>query len=420
MAPSLRRPPKRPRVSYYAAGASQSQTTGAPACSKALHPLGDPFSEPTPSGQGTQGPLLTTNTRWAGRSGTPFSQNQHPVGNTWGPLLRGPTPSGQACSGTPSQNQHPVGGPTRGPLLSEPKPGGQVHSGTPFSEPTPGGQHPGIPFSEPIPGGQASSGTPSQNQRPGGWAHSGVNRAGVKHSLPPAGTWTGPAAKREATVTLLFLLNPPLPRRPAAATVLPCTGLASTTHGLHGPRYGPWVHLLTRRLNKRLEAGPSNQRDPFQPGDPHQVLCVQEAGLMAVSPTMTSLRAVRPGGGNEPREDARRPTRGTASLSQTHPALLSASIFHSTTQKVICRPWGSVDLAQGPAHPASGGRTRQALSSGAALDLFHVEGAPGGLQAPSCQQEVPGEESSRPCPFRSLPRPRCRVSPTETPSRPGG
>lgn len=107
-------------------------------------------------------------------------------------------------------------------------------------------------------------------------------------------------AKRESPVTLLFLPNPPLPRPPAAATALPCTGLASATHSLHRPHRGPLFHLLTRHLDKRpeaglgptREAGPSKQRDPFQPQDPYQVLCVREAGLMALSPTTSSLRAI--------------------------------------------------------------------------------------------------------------------------------
>lgn len=162
MAPSLRRPPKRPRVSYYAAGASQSETTGAPACSKALHPLGDPFSEPTPQWAGRSGtpshnqhplgralrdpPSLRTNIQWA-TPGDPFSEDQHPVGRpARGPLLRintqwagplgdpfsqnqnlvgrptqGPPSQNQHLvgntRGSPSQTQHPVGSPAQGPLL---------------------------------------------------------------------------------------------------------------------------------------------------------------------------------------------------------------------------------------------------------------------------------------------------------------
>lgn len=175
-------------------------------------------------------------------------------------------------------------------------------------------------------------------------------------------------AKRESAVTLLFLPNPPLPRPPAAATVLPCTGLASATHGLHRPRRGPRFHLLTRQLDKHpeaglgptREAGPCNQRDPFQPRDPIKSCVSRKLDSWRCPPPRPACVPSRPGGGNETGEDARRPMQGTASLFRTHPALPSASIFHSTTQeKVVCHSWGS-----GPSTPTVSGQTGQALSSG--------------------------------------------------------
>lgn len=77
---------------------------------------GTPSQNQHPSGQGAQGPLLTTNTRWAGRSGTP--------------LLSEPTSSGQHL-GTPSQRTNTQWAGLLGDPFSESTPSGQAHSGTP-------------------------------------------------------------------------------------------------------------------------------------------------------------------------------------------------------------------------------------------------------------------------------------------------
>lgn len=304
-----------------------------------------PFSQPTPVGQGAQGPPFSEPTSSGQHLGTPSQRTN----TQWAGL-----------PGTPSQNQHPVGRPTRDPLLSEPKLVGRPTQG-PLLRTNTWWQHPGLPF-RPNTRWAVQLRDPSQNQRRGGWAHSGCQQGWCQPQPPTCRHLGGTHGQAARPQSLCFSCRTLLSRdAPAAATVLPCMGLASTTHGLHGPLLWPLVPPPDQ-TPKQAPRGRSFQPEgPLPARRPPSSPVSRKLDSWSESPT-TGPACVPsgPGGGNEPREHAQAHKRHS-SLSRTHPALLSASIFTRPPRRLSAIPGALLDLAQGPAHPAQRADTSPVL-----------------------------------------------------------
>lgn len=240
--------------------------------------------------------------------------------------------------------------------------------------------------------------------------------------------------KREISVTLLCLPNPPLLRPPAAASVLPSTGrppLPTGSTGLAmapvlppdqtsrqapGGRPGPCIGgrsfqaegslPATRPLLKSCVSGKLDSR-PW-PTPPPNLACVPSG----------------PGGGDKPGEDAPGPHEAQAACSKLTQPFLSPLLLTHHPGEVTAPTW-PISLELGPRGPGLGPSlgpstpiVRRADGTSPVLrgrpgPAPHEEGTRG-----AAGTELPAGSSGRRKPwtsaFGSLPCPRCRVNLTET------